>query len=203
MCWPIAVGTHLGDTLIHLAVSENEAIRCWHGIPNELQEAAQFASTASSIVLDLTAAITLLLLDLDDRIGDWPAHFITSSATLCDLRDFRDSYQDKSKGWVVPTNTNLGIRFIEIPEEEHQRRYERINCFIDHVTNATESRDCFELADLPSETRDEMINFFDQHDAESILLARNPGYILWTDDFTVAAYSQKNLVFIEYGPKQC
>jgi hypothetical protein len=37
-----------------------------------------------------------------------------------------------------------------------------------------------------------MIQFCGQHGAESILLARNPGHILWTDDFMIAAYSQEN-----------
>ena len=42
------------------------------------------------------------------------------------------------------------------------------------------------MADLDPELREDLAKAFGQHGTESMLLARNPGHVLWTEDITVS-----------------
>jgi hypothetical protein len=53
---------------------------------------------------------------------------------------------------------------------------------------------CRELAEMSQEKKDPLIKIFGRHGAQSILLARRPGRILWTDDFV-----QSSIAIKEYG----
>ena len=185
-----AAGSHFADTMHHLATSGENAIRCCDSNPSEFENAVTVATAASAIVIDLSAILTLFFLELDERLADWPSPLVISSATLRKLRTFRDSRQEHPSGWILPANTDIGIRFVERSEEDNRREYERLVLLVEHITAAAECRDCGGLADLPPEERDNAINYCGQHGAECVLLARTAGHGLWTDDFGVAAFGQ-------------
>lgn len=55
---------------------------------------------------------------------------------------------------------------------------------------------CRELAEMSQEKRDPLLQIFGRHATQSILLAKKPGRILWTDDFV-----QSSIAIKEYGAR--
>ena len=49
------------------------------------------------------------------------------------------------------------------------------------------------MADISPDQRDQLIELCGQHGAESIVLARRPGHVLWSDDFVTALLGQHSL----------
>lgn len=187
------IGSHFADAMIHLASSDDIALRCCDSNIEVFQEAINLTAGASVLVLDLSAIVTLTILKLDQRLGEFPAQLVVSADTLRELRTLRDDRRrlERTSGWLAPAESDIGLRMIKSSEEERRHGRERIEELIERVTAAVNSLDCGELADLPPDQRNEIIECYGQHGAESIVLARSPGHILWTDDLTVALCGQE------------
>src|SRR5206468_12866459 len=68
----------------------------------------------------------------------------------------------------------------------------RIDELVDFLESSCEVRGCQELASLDPERRENLVKWFGQHGAESILLAFRPGHVLWTDDLILAGRSEEH-----------
>jgi len=157
-----ATGSHFVETMQYLAASDGVGIHCCDGRLAAFDEALANARTASVYVLDLSAIVTLVLLGLDELLAAWPTSLVVSSDTVRELRQLRDTrrHVEKSRGWVVPAETDLGIRFVDTTEDQQRENREQIETLIERVTNAATCRDCGELGDMAPEQRDEMINYW-------------------------------------------
>jgi hypothetical protein len=169
-----------------MARTDGIAIRCCSDGLSDFEAAIGHAAAAASIVLDLSAIATLWLLDLDDQLASWPTPLIVSPDTLIELRQFRDSQQRKPGGWIVPANNDFGIQFVEASEETRQKSRLASEQLLGRVTAAAKSLDCWEVANVPQEKRDQLIEFCGLHGLESMVLATRTGCVLWTDDAAIA-----------------
>jgi len=179
-------GSGYVDTMTHMATTNDIAIHCCSGNLGDFEAAVGYATAAASIVLDLSAIVTLSLLGLDDQLSSWPTPLIVSPDTLLELREFRDSQQRTPGGWIVPANTDLGIRIVEASEETRQKSRQASEQLLSHLTAAAKSVNCWEVANVPPEKRDQLIEFCGLHGLESMVLAARTGCVLWTDDAAIA-----------------
>src|SRR5208282_5282296 len=81
-----------------------------------------------------------------------------------------------------------------LAEDTNEAKAHRIKQLAD-LTNLIKKScrilNCRELAGLEPKRRDALVKAFGQHGAESVLLASEPGRVLWTDDYVVAHLAQK------------
>jgi tetratricopeptide (TPR) repeat protein len=188
-----ATGSHFVDAMVRLASMDDTPLRCCSGDMRAFEEATALMATASVLVLDLSAIVTLTLLKLDERLCDCPMRLVVAADTLHQLRMLREErrHWERTSGWVAPAEGGLGIRLIESSEEAWREERQRIERLIERVATVADVLDCGELADVPPAQRDEMIKFCGQPGAESLILARNSGHVLWSDDFAIALYGQQ------------
>ena len=139
-----ATGTHFVDAMVHLAQSEENAIRCCDNRVGTFQDAVKCITAASVLVIDLSAIVTLTLLGLVDRLGELPEALTVSSDTVLELRKLREAHRDhqNTKGWVLPTDHGLGICFVESAQEQRQEQYALVEQLLERITRAAKVSDC-------------------------------------------------------------
>jgi hypothetical protein len=132
------------------------------------------------------------LLDKLDLFNVFPFPIIVSSGTLAILEHMlleEKMSQSSRVGFVQEAGGR--IQFRETTEEFKARRLGELKQLVDTVKSRCEVRSCSQLAYLPPEKRNQLIQLFGQHGAESMVLASEPGSLIWTDDMTVAGAARE------------
>jgi hypothetical protein len=187
------IGRDMFETMDALQ-SPGLGVRCWSGADDDWNRACNEMSRASTVVLDVTALFTLgrlgLLSRQFTRVG---VNFVVSYGTLGHLRDLTsDKLRSSGRAHWVPTEDG-GYNFLEVPQDEiHKERdfRDQVECWVRKNCTVV---GCRELADVPPERRRQLIDVFGRDGAESLCLATRPAHILWTDDFTLAAFARVEL----------
>jgi hypothetical protein len=74
----------------------------------------------------------------------------------------------------------------EVTPEQHASRLAFLRSLRDAAREACAVRSCPRLAELPPERREAAVDVIGRHGLESVLLAAEPGSVLWTDDGSLA-----------------
>jgi hypothetical protein len=75
---------------------------------------------------------------------------------------------------------------VEVTPEQHASRLAFLRSLCDAAREACAVRSCPRLAELPPERREAAVSVIGRHGLESVLLAAEPGSVLWTDDGSLA-----------------
>jgi len=183
-------GAHTIDALFHLAASPSLPIRCCTGSIEEKGGALGALRSSEGVVLELTALGTLLLLGIEQHLRDWPHHFVVSRGTVQELRALIESRRfGRPSGRLV--KVERGYAYIEQDAEAWRSELARLEALVAFLESSCEVRGCRELASLDPEWRENLVNLFGHHGAESILLASGSGHLLWTDDLALAGIAKE------------
>jgi hypothetical protein len=82
----------------------------------------------------------------------------------------------------------------EPPESFWQNRIQWLNSVTEHIEKYCKIIPVNALAAVEADRREGLIEIFGRHGAESVILASEPGYVLWSDDFVIRSVSAN-----EYG----
>jgi tetratricopeptide (TPR) repeat protein len=172
---------------VHLAASKPDlVIRSNRGRDEEQTAALEALGTSHTLVLDLTALAMTSLLQLEGLLKRWRGKLVISQSTATELRSTKENLSSKRGRSGHYGKCEKGYYIREAPAEVTRAEADSFTAFVDSVLAVCEVRGCPAMAELDPEMRENLVHAFGQHGTESMLLARNPGHALWTEDITVS-----------------
>lgn len=186
-----ALGQSTFGTMLSLANKPDVTVKCCLGGAIERSEAVDGLLTASAIVVDLTAIATITTLGLLDYLAKYLKPFIISRGTLMELQELESEERRAAArvGGIVKDEGRYVLT--EDTDQAKAARIKQLVDLIDSVTKLCRVSNCRELAAVEPERRTSLLRAFGRHGAESIVLASQPGRVLWTDDFAVAELAKR------------
>jgi tetratricopeptide (TPR) repeat protein len=176
-------GKNAYTAVIDLAREENENIKCCLGTLEERTASIQSLQTAKGLIVDLTSLATLRLLQLEYTVlSTTKFRLVIAERTWVLLNEmlFNERIFSGPSG-TLAFEDGRHVMY-EHPAEEKERRNSEDQKFLDFLKATVEIRSARGLAALEPQKRDTLKQLFGPYGAESILLASEPGYVLWTDD---------------------
>jgi len=183
------------EAVFYLANDPASIIRCAPSAARERQNSAKALEEAQEVVLDLSAIATLVLTERTDFVAKLDRPIILSQGCAEEL--------DRLSGRLSDGSSRAGGRFawhdnrvimLEVTEEAALERERLLAEAFAAIRAVATVEPCRELAEMSHEKRNPLIQIFGRHATQSILLAKKPGRILWTDDFV-----QSSIAIKEYG----
>jgi tetratricopeptide (TPR) repeat protein len=174
------------EALFHLAAKPGLSIRCFGGSHEEWSRALADLGSSERVVVELTALSTLLLLGIEESLRGRSAPFVVSRGTVQELRALIERRRLGVPRGRLFKNENRYV-FAEQDSDGWWMEQVRLEALAKLLESSCEVRGCRELASLGSDHRRNLIEAFGLHGAQSIILAANPGHVLWTDDIMLAA----------------
>ncbi|MGD0156646.1 MAG: hypothetical protein ABSB50_11135 [Terracidiphilus sp.] len=183
------------EAVFYLSNDPASVIRCAPSDARERQTSAKALEEAQEVVLDLSAIATLVLTERTDFVAklDRPIILSQGCAEELDRLSGRRSDGSSRAGGRFAWHDNRVI-MLEVTEESVLERERMLAEAFAGIRAIAVVEPCRELAEMSQEKKDPLIKIFGRHGAQSILLARRPGRILWTDDFV-----QSSIAIKEYG----
>lgn len=202
--WPASLhwyGSRFGHNaylaLMDLAEIDGQQIKCCTGRSEEVTGGLQALQTAKAIVVDISALATLRLLGLERILSSTKFNFIISEHT-----------------WVTFQTMLLNARILDAPSgtltiedgknviyehtaEQKAQRLREDRGFVQFVEQFTERKGAPALAAVEPDRRELLVKLFGSYGAESVVLASDPDYVLWTDDLV-----QAHLAGQEFGDRR-
>ena len=189
--------SNLGSTVFeaqtHLASTQGIGPRCCLGNVDERETALRHLRAANTLVIDPTALCTIALLGLQDDIKAWPVRCMVGQATLQELRDL---IREKGASRRVAGHLQkLGTRVVFVPSSESDwaKGVEWMEGLLRVVETQCTVEGGIGLAGMEEGLREELIQVLGQATAESAVLARGPGRVLWTDDLVASLLASAKL----------
>jgi len=180
------VGCDPYEAVVAAALRMKLPVRCNRGQPEERASALAAISGSHTIVLDITAIATIGLLGLRTLLENWQGKLVISQSTSAHLREMLQKFTSTRRGHSHFGKNEGGYYFQETPPEALRQQSESFSDFVQSVFQVCEVRGCQDLVGLEPEIRERLANVLGQHGTESILLAKPPGHVLWTDDLFVS-----------------
>jgi tetratricopeptide (TPR) repeat protein len=183
--------------LLSLAQEEGQSIKCSFGNPEEREQGTVALHTSLVVVVDLTAIGTLRMIGTEHLLETKRFRFQMTEASWNELQEtlLGGAFFGAAGGTIgqrdgVPTFTE------ESADDKAKSRLQDQE-FLNRVKKAVEIVPVMELATLEPARREPLEKMFGQYGAESMMLAANPGFVLWTDDLV-----QAQLAATEFGVKR-
>jgi tetratricopeptide (TPR) repeat protein len=191
------LGKSTFEAVLHLAHDPKSIVRCAPENQQQRQSAEIGLTTAAEIVLDLSAIATLFLCDSLDLIPKLNLPIIISQGCAEEL--------DRIMGKTHVGSPRAGLHFawqdekivdIQVTEQLQAERDEYFAKQLEKIRAIAIVEPCRELSSMDEETKKPLIAIFGRHGTQSILLAKKPGRVLWSDDFVQSSIAMK-----EYGAR--
>ncbi len=185
------------EAIFQLAHDPASIIRCAPDNFPQRQTSFQSLETSPQVVLDLSAIATLVLTGRTDLVSKLNKRIVISQGCSEEL--------DRISGKLADGSSRAGGRLtwhddrvimVDIPEEAVIERERHFAKALTEIRAVAVVEPCRDLAEMSEEQRGPLISILGRHGAQSVLLARQPGRILWTDDFV-----QSSVAISEYGAK--
>ncbi|MBI1904375.1 MAG: hypothetical protein HYS13_25040 [Planctomycetia bacterium] len=190
----LAMGSTVLEMVQHLAADESLPIRCSSGTDDEYSAATEAVETRRPMIVDATALSTLLLTGFFRELHSLPFEFVVSSGTVVEFRRrYFAKLNSPSEGGFLTKNAHQYVLIRERPEDI-QARVGELLVFLDVIRSRMRCEEGLALAALAPDRRRRLVSLFGRPEAETIALAEQRGYVLWTDDLCgalVANDSQK------------
>jgi transcription elongation GreA/GreB family factor len=172
---------------VYLAASKPDlVIRSNRGRDEEQSAAMEALRTCHTLVLDLTALAMTSLLRLEELLRTWRGKLVISQSTATELRTTKEKLSSMTGTAAHFGKCDKGYYIQEISAKVAKAEADTFSAFVDCVLAVCEVRGCPAMAELDPEMTENLVNVFGQHGTESMLLARNPGHVLWTEDIAVS-----------------
>jgi tetratricopeptide (TPR) repeat protein len=185
-----ALGVTEIDSVAYFARTPKVGLRCCGGSWEERLAAFNALQAAKSVVVDLNALGTLILLGGLDQLKRMPLRVVVAQETVNALLEMlleQTGFLEAESGVYTKIGSEFG--FIPVSGEEKKARAERLAEILEFLREHCQVASCRSLAGMPPTQRNELIKSFGLAGAQSIVLARLPGSVLWTDDWTVATFA--------------
>lgn len=175
--------------MAELAASDDRTVRCAGGSAEQQAEAQRVLSTATCVVIHLSAISTILLLEADELLRALPFPLVVAPGTVERLREAiaTDTLLVDSAGQLAFHEGRLV--YARDTGERREARKQRLQHVLDNLQGRARVKAASNLPGWEPERRKLVSDFFGWHGAQSIDLATEPGAVLWSDDFAVAHFA--------------
>jgi hypothetical protein len=173
-----------------MAVEEGFTVDCAVGSREEVVDGLQNLRIANEVVLEMTAIGTLALLNIESVLRNLGTQVLVSQATINELTEMisRDELET-GEGGFVSKQGNQPVYTRRDPKE-HQKHIERLKALLSTIRSCARIIPAREAIALEPEKRQVIDSAFGRYGTEAILLAGQPGRILWTDDNRMARFAR-------------
>lgn len=180
-----AQGKNAFATQIYIARAESLQIGCCIGTAEERNLAIQAYRSASRVVVDLTALTTWFLVESKTLGVPLPRNAVVPRAAIEEIEAYLRAQHDGGAGKRI--GTGGGQLFIhETSPDDAMAWHARISEFLGTVRANCAIDDGQTLAAMDPAKRESACKVFGEHGAAAIVLAIQPGSVLWTDDLVLA-----------------
>ena len=195
-CFTKLVGSNSLDTWGSLMGNPELGIRCSIGDIEERSSVLNLLNHSHpKLVVDIISLITLHSLDAADIVVSTFGKLCIAQSTIDELQSIiseREGMWSKREGMIVGKKGNQYVKQIINPEEtkqgiEHLKNiihWIRENCEVGHATVGSEMNQL---------RRRELNDMLQQHFLDTVLLASQPGYLLYSDDGRLRHYAKTSL----------
>ena len=175
----------------YLALQTDVPVRCCHGSVEERELAVKSFKSCNTLVLDMSAIASLFLLDRLDLLENWSIDLVVSQNTVTELRQMiANEVQLRSNQLGVLRKAGTGYAFEERTAEQKEAGIEKLRHLVEMVETNCKVKPCEALAAMEPEKRETLVKLLGQYGAEAVLLAAEPGGVLWTDDLAQAGLAR-------------
>ena len=186
------LSTNTFETLRHLALSSKMPIKCCIGSNEEREDAAKAFRACSTVVLDISAISSLVLLDRLEILECPLIDFVVSQSTVREIRQMiAEESSSHSKDSGIMLKTEIGHVFLEKTELQHKSYIKSLRHLVEVLEANCKIQSSKSLAAMDPEKREKIVALFGQYGAEAISLAASPGVTLWTDDHAQAMVARR------------
>lgn len=184
------------ETTLYLACDEETQVFCCAGTAEERDQALASLEVSNTWIIESSAIAAIFLLDFQDLLTRLPVSLVLSQGVLAELNEMlRNESLFKGEGGILTTVAGRVV-MIPVTATEREERHRLLASRINKLTSACKIVGCMEVAKLDAMRRDDMTKAFGQAGMESIVLASQPGHLVWTDDCRLAGFART-----EYGSK--
>jgi tetratricopeptide (TPR) repeat protein len=171
-------------------------IKTCFGLEDEWNFAVAAAMKTKTVVLDITALMTLLLMENDFWISI-DREIVISEGTYNRLKDIEAAREDYIiEGGFVSWEKGR-LLFVEKNVQQLKSEQDKVKRFIKLVGEHCHIRSGAALTTIPQSKRKLSIETIGQHNVESMVLATGKDCVFWTDDLTLGCIAN-----LEFGCKR-
>ena len=179
------------EALWNLATTPDVPVRCCIGSREEREHAAKALRSCNTVVLDMSAISSLVLLDKLDILKEWPTDLVVSKSTVNEIRQMianESLLGGQESGVLIKTETGLALQ--ERTTKQKEAYIKSLRHLVEMLEENCKIDACKSLAAMEPEKREILVKGFGQYGAEAILLSAAPGAVLWTDDYVQAGLAR-------------
>ncbi len=190
------VGSNSLDTWGSLMGNPQLGIRCSiEGIEERSNVLTRLNHSNPKLVVDIISLITLYSLDAADIVVSAFGKLCIAQSTIDELQSIiseREGMWSKREGMIVGKEGNRYVKQIINPEEMKQG-IEYLKNLIDWIRENCEVGQAIAGAEMNQLRRRELNDMLQQHFLDTVLLATQPGYLLYSDDGRLRYYAKTSL----------
>jgi tetratricopeptide (TPR) repeat protein len=170
----------------HVACTDGLVLRCCVGSLDEYQEATNALRSASEVVLDTTALMTLMMLGEPSILGALGKTVILAHSTMANLRAFVEDARSNARSEMSMGADDEGPRFFVKSVEGRRAALDATEGFLRAVEEKARVLGCPALADHDPSERKQLEEGLGRAGTESLVLGAVGSRVVWTDDYLVA-----------------
>ena len=177
------------EAWVHLVSDPTLGIRSGDG--SGLVAGVAAARGYRTLVLDLTALLTLERLGLLDLLRLRPGRCVVSRSTFERTERLAElAAEQVDRGGSTALAEGGRLTLTESAPDQRRRQADAQAALRDAVRDSCRITPCPQAAALDPKRRDEVVGALGRHNLHSMLLASAAGAALWTDDSVLAAFAQ-------------
>ncbi|QDV12361.1 Tetratricopeptide repeat protein [Rosistilla oblonga] len=190
------LGTSLGVNLYQLisllAIRSDMFIRCVDCSPEDFDELASERRSQNRFVLDLSAIVTIALLNSWSKLPS-NNEYLISRATKNTLAEWLAELEDGRRSKTYATLSDDGRFSIEdVPREHLDKELSDLRTAVEQIDSLCVIRDSMAISELDPKRRERYLDFLGICSLESLSVAKDEDALIWTDDLCVAIIGESD-----------
>lgn len=177
-----------------LCESDKWFVRCVECSPTSFGKAVDRNLAGTSVVLELSAIVTIAQLNVWDMLDESNRYFVSRS-TLGIISSWvgeLSRHGGSRKGYAGLSDEG-NMYFHETTDDELQRDLSEVRCIESQVRSLCTVKDSLSLAAFDPKRRKSFMEFCGRHAIESLAIAKDEEAIVWSDDYFVGLVAQAEM----------
>jgi nucleoside phosphorylase/transcription elongation GreA/GreB family factor/predicted negative regulator of RcsB-dependent stress response len=177
----------------HLVSTATLGFRCFDGDYGGLREGMDLARSSKTIVLDLMALFVIAQLGLLRILKNATRAFVVSRGTHDRLQTILEKAGERElSGDIMGLTEGDQLALVSPAPWLHEKQAAFLSNLVGAVTDSCQVRPCPQALSLPPKQRTDLIAALGRHTLESLLLAKEDGAVLWTDDLLIGVLGRSD-----------
>lgn len=183
------------EAIKSLASLPNGQVKCCQGLPGELDLALAEGIDSNSVVLCISAIVTLTLIDGWRYLDSSKSYFVSQlTSELIDSWILEAIEVRPDGGGVVTLDEANHLAFRETTEDGRASQIQELKTLREAVDRYCTSASSFAMAALEPDKRKHFTKLVGLHNVEAMMLAKSHGAVCWSDDIVLGFIAKTELI---------